>query len=185
MGRGSGRGDRGRQLRRHVILIGLPGSGKTTIAERAARILGAPWCDLDDRIVSAQGRSIAEIFRVEGEAAFRRYEQVAMAAALDEPAQVIASGGGWAAEPGNLAAAELRALLIYLSIDPADAIRRLGGAGERPLLRGNDPLEAMRALLKLREPWYRLAAIEVAVGSASPDAAAGGVATAARQYGGW
>jgi shikimate kinase len=168
-----------------VVLIGLPGAGKTTVAQRAAALLDAPWTDLDERIAAAAGCSIPEIFSTRGEPAFRAMERAAMRDALDQPPQIIAAGGGWAAEPGNVAETELRALLIYLSIEPADALRRLGGASDRPLLAGGDPLAALDALLARRESWYRLAAIEVAVGQATPDNAAAAVVTAARQYGGW
>lgn len=148
-------------------------------------MLNAPWCDIDARVEAIAGRSISSIFDTDGEAAFRRDEQRAMLNALDEPAQVIAAGGGWAASPGNLAAAELRALVIYLSIDPADAAHRLRGDGSRPLLAGAQIEQRLGELLTQREPWYRLAAIEVAVGRASPESVAAAVATAARQYARW
>lgn len=150
-----------------------------------AGLLNAPWCDLDARVEAVTGRSVSAIFSAEGEAAFRRLEQGAIVAALDEPAQVIAAGAGWAAAPGNLAAVELRALIIYMSIDPADAAVRLRGDRSRPLLEGVNPERRLRELLTQREPWYRLAAIEVAVGAGSPESVADAVATAARQYGGW
>ncbi len=165
--------------------MGLPGSGKTTVAERAAALLHAPWVDLDERIASAARRTIPDIFASLGEPAFRGMERAAMRAALDDPPQVIAAGGGWAAEPGNIAESELRALLIYLSIAPADAWARIAGSSGRPLLEGDDNVRIMEALLARREAWYRLAAIEVAVGRSTPDTAAAAVATAARQYGGW
>lgn len=108
-----------------------------------------------------------------------------MTQALDEPPQVIAAGGGWAAEPGNLAAVAGRALVIYLSIDPGVAGLRLAGTRDRPLLAGDATAARLRAMLDGREAWYRLADLEVAAGDAPPEAIAAGVATAARQYGGW
>lgn len=108
-----------------------------------------------------------------------------MEAALDGPPQVIAAGGGWAAQPGQVAAAELRALLIYLSIAPDVAARRLEGSTDRPLLRAADSGARLTQLLAARERFYRLAAVEVAVDHATPETAAAAVATAARQYGGW
>ncbi len=108
-----------------------------------------------------------------------------MAEALGAPAQVIAAGGGWAAQPGEVARAELRALLIYLSVAPAVAASRLDGTTDRPLLRAADRVGTLTQLLATREPFYRLAAVEVAVDSATPEMAAAAVATAARQYGGW
>lgn len=148
-------------------------------------MLDAPCCDLDARVEAGAGRSISSIFATDGEAAFRMLEQRAMAVALNQPPQVIAAGAGWAAEPGNLAAAELRALIIYMSTDPVDAAHRLRGDQSRPLLGGTDLEQRLGELLTRRESWYRLAALEVAVGRSTPELAAAAVVTAARQYGGW
>lgn len=108
-----------------------------------------------------------------------------MEAALAEDPQVIATGGGWAAGPGNLARAAGRALIIYLSVAPAEAARRLARSGDRPLLTAGAPEQRMAELLAAREPWYHLADIEIASDDTSPETVAAGVVTAARQYGGW
>jgi shikimate kinase len=172
-------------LCRPVVLIGLPGAGKSTVAPRAADLLGSPWCDLDQRIVARTGRSIAETFASDGEARFRALERATMLDLLAEPAQIIATGGGWAAEPGNIATISGRALLIYLSLTPAEAVARLAGSSGRPLLATGSPVLRMTELLTARESWYHLAEIEIAVGAAAPDAVASSIAIAARQYGGW
>jgi shikimate kinase len=148
-----------------------------------AEALGAAWCDLDQRIEAAEGRSIVDIFAHDGEAGFRDLERQAMAAALAEPPQVISPGGGWAAQPGNLATAELVSLTIYMSVSPEVAARRLGPAADRPLLTG-DPLPTLQELLAQRAAWYALAGVEVDA-SGSPETVAAGIVTAARQYGGW
>lgn len=171
---------------RSLILVGLPGAGKSAVAPLVAAEIGAPWCDLDERIVATAGRSIPAIWSEEGEPAFRARERAAMLAALAEPPMVIAAGGGWIAEPGNLREAESRALILYMSLDPADAARRLAGDGGRPLLQGEGDLEErLRRLLALREPWYRLAGVEVAVGAVTPVEAAAAIALMARQHAGW
>ncbi len=164
--------------------MGLPGAGKSTIAPLVAQHLDASWCDLDQRIEAAAGLPIAEIFKQDGESGFRAAERAAMLSALNEPPQVIAAGAGWAAHPGNLTDADSRALLIYLSIDPARAAVRLAGSTGRPLLAGADLDERLTGLLAAREHWYRLAGIEVPA-SGPPDQVAAAVATAARLYGGW
>lgn len=155
------------------------------MAPLVADLLGASWCDLDSLIVARSGKPVAEIFAAHGESHFRELERAAMAAALDAPPQVIASGGGWAAQPGNLAAVADRALLIYLSLSPEVAAARVAGNGDRPLLANEPPLQRLTELLVAREHWYRLAEIEIAAGGESPDAVAASVAVAARRYGGW
>jgi shikimate kinase len=172
-------------LRRPIVLIGLPGAGKSTVAPHAAGLLGSAWCDLDQRIVARAGRSINEIFATHGERYFRALERAAMSAVLAEPSQVVATGGGWAAEPDNIAAVSDRTLLIYLSLTPAEAAPRLAGSGDRPLLAGESPVSRLTELLSEREHWYRLADIEIAVGETTVDAVAASIVVAARQYGGW
>jgi shikimate kinase len=167
------------------VLVGLPGAGKTSVAPHAARLLESPWCDIDVRVVTRARQSIAEIFAAHGEDHFRELERQAMEAALAEAPQVIATGGGWAAEAGNLDALAGRALVIYLSLAPAEAARRLAGTSDRPMLVTGAPEERLTELLVARERWYRLADIEIAAGDASPETVAAGVAVAARQYGGW
>ena len=172
-------------MRRPIVLIGLPGAGKTTAAPYAARLLGAPWCDLDARIVAAAGKPVTVIFADDGEARFRELERLAMERAIAEPPQVIAAGAGWASHEGNLAATANRALIIYLSLTSAEAVARVIGNNDRPLLDGGMPEQRMAELLAARDRWYRLADIEIDVGQTLPEAVAAGIVTAARQYGGW
>ena len=169
---------------RPIVLVGLPGAGKTTAAERAAASLGAPWQDLDAVIALGAGKSVAMLFADHGEAHFRVLERSAMDVALTQPL-VIAAGGGWASEPGNIEAAELTALIIYMSLPPEIAALRLTGTTDRPLLT-DAPLETrLTELLAAREARYRLAGVEIAVGELSPERAAMAVVSAARLYGGW
>lgn len=167
------------------MLVGLPGAGKTTLAPLVADLLGCAWCDLDQRLEAELGATIAEIFSRHGEPWFRARERDAMLGALAEPPQVIAAGGGWAAQPGNLDGVAARAFVVYLSVAPDVAARRVAPSATRPLLAGGDVIDKLAALLCEREPWYRLADIEVAVGDVSVEAAAAGIATAARHYAGW
>jgi len=145
--------------------------------------LGVSAVDLDLEISRDTGRSIAQLFEEEGEPAFRERERRAMAEALGQAPAVISPGGGWAAQPGQLALVESRALTLYLYVPVDVAADRLGTASDRPLLAGN-PLPRLRELLRDREPFYRLAGIEIDA-TRSPDLVADGVVAAATRYGGW
>ena len=168
-----------------MVLVGLPGAGKTTVAAQAAGLLNAPWSDLDDRICARVAKTVEAIFADEGEERFRELERAEMEEQITQAPRVIAAGAGWAACPGNLEAIAGKALVIYLSVDPAEAARRLTGTTDRPLLRGRVTEAALAELLVAREVWYRLADIEMSASNATPDRVAAAVAIAARQYGGW
>ncbi len=171
-------------MKRHLVLVGLPGSGKSTVGALVAAELGASFTDLDVAIEAMAGAPITEIFTTRGEAAFRELEREAMDAALRGDPQVIAPGGGWAAQPGNLAVVEAHALVIYLAISPQAAARRLEGDTTRPLLAGAvQPREMLEKLLVAREPFYRLAGLEVDAEAGPPEFVAAGIVAAARRYG--
>ncbi len=170
---------------RPIILVGLSGAGKSTVARLVAPLLETAWIDIDDRVIARAGKSIAELFAEQGEGHFRELEQQEMLGAVAEPPQVIAAGAGWVAEPGNLGAVTPAAFVVYLSIGIAEAARRLTGVADRPLLAGSALGERLAAQLAAREGWYRQADIEISVDGASPEMAAAAVVAAARQYGGW
>lgn len=174
-------------MRRHIVLVGLPGSGKSTAGRVAARLLGAPFVDPDIAVAQLAGRTIPEIFAEGGEAEFRRLERAAAQRALEGAPAVVAPGGGWAASDDSLQDARDRnALLIYLRCAPDEAVRRLGDCRDRPLLSGTaDPAARMAELLAAREPRYRAAAHTVETDGVSPDRVAEAVAALARSHGGW
>jgi shikimate kinase len=120
-----------------------------------------------------------------GEAKFREMERAAVAAAQAREACVIVPGGGWAAQPGQLAEAKQNGLVVYLKCHPGTAAKRSQQGEARPLLAGVDPEQRMRALLTDREPFYRLADQQVNTENVSPEAVAAEVMTLARQHGGW
>ncbi len=175
------------ERKRHLILVGLPGSGKSTVGALVAQELNARFVDLDRVIAGRAGKSIPEIFAQEGEAVFRSLEREAMERELEGVPAVIAAGGGWAAQPCNLSLARPKALAIYLELDPREAARRLehsGEVSERPLLAGREPERALKDLLVLREAWYRVCEARVD-GSGSPEQVARSVLSLARTLGGW
>lgn len=168
-----------------VVLIGLPGCGKSTVGRLAAGSLDAPFIDLDHEISRETGQAVTRIFDAEGEARFRALEREVMSRVMEQPAGVIAPGGGWAAQPGNLDNMRNRALVIYLRVTPATAAERVGDGSSRPLLAGRDPLAALTALLEAREPWYRQAGHSVDTDGRPAEAVAEVIVRLARQRAGW
>jgi shikimate kinase len=135
-----------------AVLVGMPGSGKSTIGRRLAKALDVPLLDTDLKIVETTGRSIAEIF-VDGEQEFRRIEAEVVRAALAEHDGVVSLGGG-AVTSAQVRDALVGHTVIYLEISAAEGIRRTSGGAGRPLLAG-DPAERFRTLLAERVPMYR------------------------------
>lgn len=169
---------------RHLVLVGLPGAGKSAAGRLAAGLLGCAFTDVDEALILETGRTIPELFASRGEAGFRALEQERTARALAAPAHVVAPGGGWAAQSGNIAAADRQAFMVYLSVSPEVAAARLEASRDRPLLQG-DPLTRLDQLLRQRERWYRLAGYEIPTDAMSPQRVAEALAVLARQYGGW
>lgn len=138
-----------------AVLVGLPGSGKSTIGRRLAKALGVGLLDTDVAIEQRTGRSIADIFATDGEQEFRRIEEDVVRAALaDHHDGVLSLGGGAVTSPG-VRAALAGHTVVYLEISAAEGVRRTGGNTVRPLLAGPDRAEKYRALMAKRAPLYR------------------------------
>jgi shikimate kinase len=168
----------------HVVLIGLPGAGKSTAGRSAAAQLGVAFVDLDDRIAFEAGKTIPEILAELGESAFRSLERDLMSNALTEPPQVIASGGGWAAQPGNLEAVAGRGIVIYLEATAEAAAKRVGDAADRPILQGGSVLEKLTELLGRREKYYRRADHTIKTDGMTDTLVGSAIAALARRHGG-
>jgi shikimate kinase len=148
-----------------VYLVGMPGSGKSTVGRELAGRLGVPFVDLDERIERGAGRSVAEIFRREGEASFRALEAATLVEASSVDPAVIACGGGVVLEPANRITLRNTGVVVFLQA-PLDVLRaRISPAAERPLIQQAGDLER---LLSEREPLYREFAAHVVDGSGSP-----------------
>ena len=149
-----------------VVMVGLPGSGKSVIGKRLAHRHAASFIDLDERIESATGRSIPEIFADEGEPAFRALERSAIAdlgPADSEPdiRRVIATGGGAVVDPRNRWALYRARLPVWLDGRPEVLAQRLRRSPHvRPLVTGRDPIGSIRNLATRRERFYAAAAIQ-------------------------
>src|ERR1700722_797248 len=137
-----------------AVLIGLPGSGKSTIGRRLAKALNVTMLDPDVAIEQRTGRRIADIFATDGEKEFRRIEEEVVRAALAEHDGVVSLGGGAVTSPG-VCAALAGHTVIYLEINAVEGVRRTGGNTVRPLLAGGDRAEKYRTLMAKRVPLYR------------------------------
>lgn len=135
-----------------VYLVGMPGSGKSTVGAELAGRLGVPFIDLDVQIELEEGRSVAEIFAAEGEPGFRALEARALVAASGNDPAVIACGGGVVLEPANRITLRNTGTCVYLDV-PLDVLReRVPPNEDRPLIRAHGDLER---LLSEREGLYR------------------------------
>lgn len=137
-----------------AVLIGLPGSGKSTIGRRLAKAMGVAMLDTDAAIEEKTGRTIADIFANDGEAEFRRIEEEVIRDALKTHDGVLSLGGGAVTTPG-VRDALAGQTVIFLEISAAEGVRRTSGNTVRPLLAGPDHADKYRALMNQRVPIYR------------------------------
>lgn len=155
--------------RRHIVLVGLSGSGKSTVGVLLATHLRLPFVDTDDLIVQDAGMPIPRIFAEQGEPSFREIERRAVRAALSGPVAVIATGGGAPVDPDNRRALWDGNLVVWLDA-PVDVLAaRLGetGAG-RPLLAAGGPAARLAELRHQREPIYAAAHLRLDTTTISP-----------------
>jgi shikimate kinase len=172
-------------VKRHVVLVGLPGSGKSTVGRLAAGQLDGPFIDLDEWIEQEQGQSVRALFAGLGEAAFRQLERAAMRRALAGEPAIVAPGGGWAAQPSALEESRSGAFIIYLVVPVEVAERRCGPAGSRPLLAGSSTRERLAVLYEERAPFYERADVVISNAADTPDVVARLVADLSRRMAGW
>jgi len=141
----------------HLILVGLPGVGKSTIGRAAARQLGRPFLDFDQEIERRSGMSIREIFRVKGEDHFRTQEFELTKELSATGGMVLSPGGGWITQEGSVELLRSAGRIIYLRASPEAVARRLRRVETRPLLAGRDPVVALRELYAKRRALYETA----------------------------
>ena len=140
----------------HLALVGMMGSGKTTVGTRVAELLHRPFLDSDQMIEAREGRTVREIWLTDGEPAYRELETKVLEEALARPDPAVVAAAG-----GVVLRAENRRLLrradvctVRLVADPEALVTRVGRQGHRPLL-DDDPLAALRRLTTEREELYR------------------------------
>lgn len=156
---------------RHVALIGFMGAGKTTCGRILAGKLGRDFIDTDDYVEKSEGMSVTEIFERHSERYFRELEAKALEAALAHPEPcVIACGGGIVTVPANVAALQKNALIVYLTMEPEQALARFGDFASRPLLASAKSPEEIFSLMKARDTLYKATAdFSVSTGLRSPE----------------
>jgi shikimate kinase len=150
----------GRQLV-NLALIGFMGTGKTSAGRLVAEQLHFDFLDTDEIIQTCTGRTIADIFAMNGEAVFRELERDVVAELAGRSRTVIATGGGLPANADNLAALKRHALVVCLWASPEKIWERVRNQSHRPLLHAPDPQRKIHELLELRAPFYRQADVLV------------------------
>ena len=138
-----------------LILVGLPGSGKSTVGRQLARRLDLPFFDSDHAIEQRLGCPIRSFFEREGEEAFRDVEEAVIAELASSQDGVIATGGGSVLRPANRERLRAAGSVIYLRSTPEDVFRRVRHDAKRPLLQVADPMQRLRDLHAQRDPLYR------------------------------
>ncbi len=138
----------------HLVLVGLPGVGKTTIGRAAARALGRPFLDFDIEIERREGMPLRELFRDKGEDHFRALEHALTSEVSTTGGMVLSPGGGWITQPASVELLRKAGRIIYLRASPEAVARRLRRVETRPLLAGRDPLVALRELYAKRRALY-------------------------------
>jgi shikimate kinase len=148
----------------HLVLVGLPGSGKSTVGTLLADRLGRGFLDFDVEITRREGMTVPEIFGLRGESHFRQLEHTLTDECRALAGLVLAPGGGWVSDPDNVALLRPPARLVYLKASPATAVMRMGAAAAgRPLLNRPDPKGELERLLAARSAVYDAADLVVNV----------------------
>lgn len=149
-----------------VYLVGMPGSGKSTVGPELARRLGVPYVELDAEIERAAGKGVTEIFEQDGEPRFRELEAAALkGAAANDPA-VVSCGGGVVLEPANRVTLRASGEVVFLSVPLELLETRVPPAADRPLIREREDLAR---LFREREHLYREFAAHTVDASGSPE----------------
>jgi shikimate kinase len=141
----------------NLALIGFMGTGKTSVGRLVAELLDFEYLDTDEMIQSDTGRTISEIFKADGEPAFRALEEKAVVDLAARAKTLIATGGGLPMNPKNLDSLRTHALVVCLWASPEKIWERVKNQSHRPLLHDPNPQVKIRELLAAREPFYKQA----------------------------
>jgi len=153
----------------HLWLLGLSGSGKSTIGPRLAKSLSLPWIDTDSEIAREAGQEIPEIFQTEGAEEFRNRESRVLERIATGPASVVSCGGGIILREANRARLASTGIRVYLRSDPSTLAHRLRTFSDRPLLSGDSQESALAQQLAQRAPFYEESEIQIDVSHLRPE----------------
>jgi shikimate kinase len=157
--------------KKHIILIGMPGSGKSSLGFHLSKLMGIPLIDTDNYIIAKEGRSISEIFDGQGEKAFRELEKQALAEIVKKEPSIISTGGGMPCFHDNMDIMNEFAVTVYLEITPEKLFKYLKTDRKRPLVKGKTSEELMlyiRISLENRRHYYEKADITVSALEGTP-----------------
>lgn len=149
------------QLKKTVVLVGMMGAGKTAVGTALARKLGVDFVDQDDEIQKAANRSIAEIFKENGEEFFREKETRVLQRLLAGPPCILSTGGGAFLSERNRDLIAAQGVAVWLKAELNLLWARVRYRGTRPLLMTDNPFETLKALYQARGPVYALAPVHV------------------------
>lgn len=169
--------------RGNIFLVGMMGSGKTTVGRALAQRLKLPFVDTDRILVERTGVPVATIFEIEGESGFRRRESTVLAELASGDDQVIATGGGAVLAAENRAVLRAGGTVVYLRARLDHLWERTRHDASRPLLATADPRATLAALLEARDPLYReVAHVVVDTGTQSAGTLVSRVAAALQRH---
>ena len=144
-----------------LLLVGMPGCGKTSLAMRLAKMYRLPHLDVDSEIEKAAGCKVADVFRLYGEAEFRRGEEKVVARLLNSGTAVISAGGGSFLSEKTRALAKQTAVTLFLDADKDTIVRNTDGRTHRPLLNTENAEEVIAEMMKVRRPFYEQADLKI------------------------
>lgn len=167
----------------NVILIGLMGSGKSSVGRLVSQKLGFVFADTDNIIIESAGMNIPEIFASEGETGFRKRETDALRSLIGRQRMVIATGGGIVTQSENIPILRELGYVVWLNASPKTLLHRTSFSNDRPLLQNNDPAATLTSLLAARKELYQEACdLRITTDDLSSHDVAYGIAESARVY---
>jgi len=169
-------------LTRTIVLVGMPGAGKTSVGKRLAARLNIPFVDSDQEVEIAAGMSVPEIFEKLGEPAFREGERKVIARLMQGEPKILSTGGGAFMNEQTRQLIKDNALSLWLKADFDVLLERVSRTNDRPLLKKGDPATILRSLQETREPVYALADLTVSSDESPLEVTVNRVITSVSEY---